>query len=956
MASFTSHFSAVFSNLFSRGQFPSHIKLDAPSPSENDPNDKYMPSVEKCELRIEGMTCGACVESIEGMLRDQEGIHSIRVALLAERGVVEYDSSTWTVDKIIGEISDIGFDATHIPLARSDVIMLRIYGMTCSSCTSTVETQLSAMPGINNVAVSLAAETCRVEFDCTVIGPRDMIERIEELGFDAVLAEEEGDATQLQSLTRTKEIQGWRRRLYTSASFALPVFFLSMILPMIHFLRPIYHMRLIKGIYLTDLLCLLLTIPVQFWLGARFYRAAYNSVRHGSATMDVLVVVGTTAAFAYSSINMLLAPFNSNPDYRPTTFFDTSTMLITFVSLGRYLENIAKGKTSAALTNLMKLTPSMATLYTDPPECKAEKKIGTELVQKGDTLKVVPGDRIPADGTVLRGSSSVDESAITGDTVIGGTVNGLGAFDMTVTRAGKDTALSQIVKLVEEAQTSKAPIQAFTDRVAGFFVPAVLAVALLTFVVWLVLSHVITSNNLPTVFSHPGTSKFAVCLKLCISVVVVACPCALGLSTPTAIMVGTGVGAQNGILIKGGRPLEAARHIRKIVLDKTGTVTDGRPSLVALGWASDSDVPGVAAMDVIQATSSEATSPIALSKLSADRRTARAAVLAMEILKNAFGAMNAPQAEVVDFESEPGMGIKATMSLSPSFTGGKAVAYDVYLGVAEFVSQRQGLPPSWDAFEETESALGRTVVFASISPSPGSKSKVSPVPVLALSLADAPKPKITGQAIAREVGIPAHAVWSRVTPKGKAKIIQDLIDKREGGVAMVGDGVNDSPALVAADVGIALSSGTSVAIEAADIVLMRSDLLDVVAALDLSLSIFRVIKRNLAWACLYNVLGIPLAMGIFLPWGWGLHPMTAAASMAFSSVSVVMSSLTLKWWRRPASSLMPGIAAPIEGQSMRESARGLATDVRDTIRSLIPFGKSKAPSREGYDQLPMEAI
>ena len=776
------------------------------------------------------------------MLRGREGIHSVRVALLAERGIVEYDSSKWTVDKIVAEISDIGFDATHIPLARSDVIMLRIYGMTCSSCTSTVEAQLSAMPGITSVAVSLAAETCRVEFDRTVIGPRDMVERIEELGFDAVLAEEEGDATQLQSLSRTKEIQGWRHRLYTSAAFAIPVFFLSMVLPMIHFLRPIHHLRIFRGIYLTDVLCLLLTIPVQFWLGAKFFRSAYNSVRHGSATMDVLVVVGTMAAFTYSFIGMLLAPFNPNPDYRPTIFFDTSTMLITFVSLGRYLENVAKGKTSTALTNLMKLTPSMATIYTDVPECKVEKKIGTELVQMGDTLKIVPGDKIPADGTVIRGTSSVDESAVTGepvpvlkqvgDAVIGGTVNGLGAFDMTVTRAGKDTALSQIVKLVEDAQTSKAPIQAFTDRVAGFFVPGVLAVALLTFIVWLVLSHVIDNDNLPMVFLHSGASKFAVCLKLCISVVVVACPCALGLSTPTAIMVGTGVGAQNGILIKGGRPLEAARHIRKIVLDKTGTVTDGTLSLVALGWAAQSDGLGVSALDVTPAASAEATSPIALNKLSADGRTTRAGVLAMvavaearsehplaratssygkETLKSSLSMANAPRAEVLEFESETGAGIKATVSLSTSSTVGKAVVYDVYLGVAEFVSQSQSLPSSWSAFEGAESALGRTVIFVSISLSNSAasfKSKARPVPVLALSLADTPKPsaalaiqalhamgidvymltgdsETTAQSIARQVGIPGHAVWSRVSPKGKAKIIQEMVDKREGGVAMV---------------------------------------------------------------------------------------------------------------------------------------------------------------------------
>ncbi len=288
--------------------------------------------------------------------------------------------------------------------------------------------------------------------------------------------------------------------------------------------------------------------------------------------MDVLVTIGTSAAFTYSVFAMLCAPFNEDPDYHPAVFFDTSTMLVMFVSLGRYLENKAKGKTSEALTTLMALSPSMATIYTDAPACTQEKKISTELLQPGDTVKIVPGDKVPADGTVTRGSSSIDESAVTGepvpvlkqvgDTVIGGTVNGLGTFDMLVNRAGKDTALAQIVRLVEDAQTSKAPIQAFADRVAGVFVPVVLALATITFVAWMFISHVIPEDSLPMLFHMDGTSKLAVCLELCISVVVIACPCALGLSTPTAIMVGTGVGAQNGILIKGGRPLEASKGIR----------------------------------------------------------------------------------------------------------------------------------------------------------------------------------------------------------------------------------------------------------------------------------------------------------------------------------------------------------------------------------------------------------
>lgn len=771
------------------------------------------------------------------MLRNQPGIHSIRVALLAERAVVEYDPSIWTVEKVINEVEDIGFGATHIPVLEQDTVMLRIYGMTCASCSGTIETQLAQMPGVLSVAVSLAAETCKVEFDRALVGPRDLVERIEELGFDALLTADEGDATQVQSLTRTKEIKAWRDRFRLSAAFAVPVFFISMISPMIPFLHPIVHFRLLRGIYLGDVLCLMLTIPVQFWLGARFFRAAYLSLRHGSATMDVLVVVGTMSAFTYSFLSMVAAPFNSDPDYFPLIYFDTSTMLITFVSLGRYLENTAKGKTSAALTDLMALAPSMATIYTDAPECKKEKKIAIELVQAGDTVKLVPGDKIPADGTVVGGSSSVDESAVTGepvpvlkqvgDSVIGGTVNGLGTFNMVVTRAGKDTALSQIVKLVEDAQTSKAPIQAFADRVAGVFVPTVIALAILTLLFWLIYSNCVDYSKLPNLFHYAGSSKFAVCLNLCISVVVIACPCALGLSTPTAIMVGTGVGAKNGILIKGGGPLEASRHIRRVVFDKTGTVTEGKLTLVSLGWAPSHTEPGSST----SASSSPNFATSLSTSISAAGRATRLDVLALvaaaearsehplaratstygkQVLQSA--GLSAPEAEVIEFESITGQGIKAKVELS-SPTSTTTATYGVFVGTSSFIGSTIALPSSLTGFETREASLGRTVIFVSISSLGSSTSTLetsTPAPVLALSLSDIAKPSAapaikalqdmgievnlmtgdsepTARAIARELGIAEDGVWSRVSPKGKATIVAELRekDKGRGGVAMV---------------------------------------------------------------------------------------------------------------------------------------------------------------------------
>jgi Cu+-exporting ATPase len=719
---------------------------------------------------------------------------------------------------LIQKISDIGFDATLIPSARSDEITLRIYGMTCSSCTSTVETELGKMPGISSVAVSLATETAKVTFDRGMIGPREMVERVEELGFDAMLSDQQ-DATQLRSLSRTKEIQEWRRRFEWSVAFALPVFFISMIAPHIPILHDICDYPIMPGIPLCHLAVAIITTPAQFWVGQKFYRNAYKALKHKSATMDVLIMLGTTAAYFYSLFALIAAMFNPDPDSPPVVFFDTSTMLIMFVSLGRYLENSAKGKTSTALTDLMALAPSMAIIYTDAM-CTQEKKIPTELVQIGDTVKVVPGDKVPADGTVVRGTSSIDESAITGepvpvlkqvgDGVIGGTVNGLGAFDMVVTRAGKDTALAQIVKHVEDAQTSKAPIQAFADRVAGYFVPTVISLAVITFLGWMFLSSVLADTQLPEMFHHHGTTKLAVCLQLCISVIVVACPCALGLSTPTAIMVGTGIGAKNGILIKGGRALEASRGLKRVVLDKTGTVTEGKLTVAGLAWAPTSEGGETQNCDAVDVDGPSLTNTVA-----ADGVTSRAAVIAIVAAtearsehplakavavwgKSLLGTA-APEATVETFESITGQGVHATIGLS---SGQK---YTVWIGSARFITQSDtsNLPSGLARFQFSESQRGRTLIYVAIA-----SSALRPLPVLAISLSDAPKRssarairalqdmgievnmltgdgRATALVIAQQVGIKPEGVWADMSPKGKAAIVTELMEKEGGGVAMV---------------------------------------------------------------------------------------------------------------------------------------------------------------------------
>lgn len=697
---------------------------------------------------------------------------------------------------------------------RADVLTLRIYGMTCSSCTNAVDSGLRELPGVTDVAVSLVTETARVEFDRAFVGPRELVERVEEMGFDAMLSDQE-DATQVQSLTRTKEIQEWWNRFWWSVVFAVPVFIIGMIMPQIPFLRPIVDFRLMRGIYLGDFVVFLLTTPAQFWVGRKFYRNAYKSLKHRSATMDVLVMLGTSAAYFYSLFAMIFATLNTEPDFRPFVFFDTSTMLIMFVSLGRYMENRAKGKTSAALTDLMALAPSMATIYTDVPACTQEKRIPTELVQVGDTVKLVPGDKVPADGTVVTGSSTVDESAVTGepvpilkqvgDSVIGGTVNGLGTFDMIVTRAGKDTALAQIVKLVEDAQTSKAPIQAFADRVAGVFVPTVIILAVVTFLIWIIVSNIIDDKSLPTMFHRHGASKLAVCLQMCISVIVVACPCALGLSTPTAIMVGTGIGAKNGILIKGGRALEASKSIKRIVMDKTGTVTLGKLTVVGMAWAP-SDITNDLDNSLSQMCADGVTSQAAVIAMvsAAEARSEHPLAKAVAVYgKDLLAQSGLPILEpVVDtFESITGAGVKARLSLAGS-------KVNLFVGNARFITQSDDgyLPSVLSDFESQETSQGRTIIYVSMTTSTSSR----PLPILAVSMSDAPKPssahairalqsmgievnmmtgdgKTTALAVAKQVGINPDGVWAGMSPKGKASLVTDLIEKYGEGVAMVCD-------------------------------------------------------------------------------------------------------------------------------------------------------------------------
>lgn len=946
-------------------------------------------------VAIEGMTCGACTSAVEGGFKGIAGVMHFNISLLAERAALTHDPKMLSPQQIVAIIEDRGFDAKILssqsiesePTTASRSAQLKIFGLLDLTSATSLEEGLRLLPGVSSALVNFSTSRASIIHNPTRTGLRALVETIEKHGYNALIAENDDNNAQLESLAKTREIQEWRRAFWFSFSLAVPVFLISMIIPM--YLPGLDFgswLAWLPGLYLGDVICLALTVPVQFGIGKRFYVSAFKSVKHGSPTMDVLVVLGTSAAFFFSVAAMFVSIL-FNPHTRPSTVFDTSTMLITFITLGRYLENRAKGQTSKALSRLMSLAPSMATIYADAIAAEKavegwisgsviasekgmlidqtqtkgaveEKVIPTELIEVGDIVILRPGDKIPADGTVMHGQSFVDESMVTGEAMpiskginshlMAGTVNGAGRLDFRVTRAGRDTQLSQIVKLVQEAQTSRAPIQRMADLVAGYFVPIILGLGLITFIGWMVLSHVL--SHPPSVFVKPESGgKFMVCLKLCISVIVFACPCALGLSTPTAVMVGTGVGAEHGILVKGGAALETATKINHIVFDKTGTLTMGKMSV------ADAKLEQI--WEANEWRRRLWWTLVGLAEMSSEHPVGKAITNAArtELSIDHGGTIDGT---VGEFEVVVGKGVSASVEPASS-TGGKR--YRVMVGnEAYLVSRNVILPaavqqdsasplPSSRTFKIPSSGITRiyTAIDGAFAGSIALSDTVKPTAsatISALRHMDITASLVTGDqlptaiAVAKLVGISESNVHAGVSPDQKQTIIKEL--QAEGTiVAMVGDGINDSPALATANIGIALSSGTDVAMEAADIVLMRpEDLLSVAASLSLSRTIFNRIKLNLLWACLYNLIGLPFAMGIGLTFTNPimLPPMAAGAAMATSSVSVVGSSLLLKFWRRPA--WMSVERLELEEQKSR-TLQGMKT-MRDALgkRQLRPNG------------------
>ncbi|WP_173916889.1 heavy metal translocating P-type ATPase [Halobacillus sp. Marseille-Q1614] len=787
-------------------------------------------------IGITGMTCSACSNRIEKVLNKMDGVEA-SVNLTMEDAAVRYDESRVQPREITEKIEKLGYGV------QKEQVELDIHGMTCSACSTRIQKVLNKMNGIENATVNLTTETGYVEYQPDQVSIDDIIEKVKKLGYEAVIKQDREEKKD----HKEEEINKRKRQLWISAILSFPLLYTMVAhLP--------WDLGIpVPGILMNPWFQFLLATPVQFYIGARFYVGAYRALRNKSANMDVLVALGTSAAYFYSLVEAIR--WQRNPEIMPELYFETSAVLITLILVGKLFESLAKGRTTAALTKMLNLQAKEAIVLSDGKEVK----VPVDQVQVGDILIVKPGEKIPVDGSIIRGATSVDEAMITGesipveknegDPVIGSTINKNGTVQIKAERVGKDTALSGIVKIVEEAQGSKAPIQRTADVISGIFVPIVVGIAVLTFIIWFA-------------FVSPGELPSA--LEAAIAVLVIACPCALGLATPTSIMVGTGKGAEQGILFKGGEYLEGTQSLTTVLLDKTGTVTKGKPEVTDFA-AFDHDEDEL--LSILVAAEKASEHPLAEAIVS-------------------YG-QNMEVKEAEDFEAIPGYGIQA-----------KVDGHQVYVGTRKLM-RRENI--FFERYEETISDLesnGKTAMLIAINGEmkgyvsvadtvkETSKQAIADLKALGLNVymvtGDNER---TAQAIAKQVGI--DGVFAEVLPEEKAEKVKVLQQQGEK-VAMVGDGINDAPSLATADIGIAIGTGSDVAIETADVTLIGGDLENLSKAIMLSRKTMKNIRQNLFWALAYNTAGIPVAaIGLLAPW-------VAGAAMAFSSVSVVSNSLRLK--------------------------------------------------------------
>ena len=782
-------------------------------------------------IGVTGMTCSACSNRVEKVLNRMEGVEA-QVNLATEKATVTYDPEKSSIDTINEKIENMGYGILR------EKIELDVFGMTCSACSSRIEKVLNKQEGVKSATVNLATESASIEYNPGLLDEKAIVERIQKLGYDAKHKTESKE----KNSYKEERINEMKRKLTISVLLSLPL--------LITMLDHLLGIRL-PQIFMNPWFQFALATPVQFYVGWQFYTGAYKSLKNGGANMDVLVALGTSAAYFYSLYEALKTI--GNPAYEPHLYFETSAVLITLILFGTYLETRAKSQTTNAISELLNLQAKEARVIRNGNEMM----VPVEEVEAGDHLVVKPGEKIPVDGIIVKGRTSVDESMLTGESipiekhkdspVIGSTLNMNGTIEMRATKVGKDTALASIVKVVEEAQGSKAPIQRLADVISGYFVPIVVGISLLTFIVWIG-------------FVQPG--QFESALIASIAVLVIACPCALGLATPTSIMVGTGRAAETGILFKGGEHLERAHELDTIILDKTGTITKGKPEVT--NFSGDE----------------ETLQLLASAEKGSEHPLAEAIVTYAEEKK-------IPLLETDDFEAIPGHGIKATIDGREILVGNRKLMKNQGIAINEAEEEMSRLEKD-----------GKTAMLIAID------RRFAGVVAVADTIKETAKEAIeqlkqegldvimltgdnkrTAEAIAGQVGI--NEVIAEVLPEQKADKVKE-IQLQGKKVAMVGDGINDAPALAVADIGIAIGTGTEVAIEAADVTILGGELLLIPKAIKISRATMKNIRQNLFWAFGYNTAGIPIAAAGFLaPW-------IAGAAMALSSVSVVTNSLRLK--------------------------------------------------------------
>ncbi|KOR78507.1 ATPase P [Bacillus sp. FJAT-21352] len=796
-------------------------------------------AVKEANIQITGMTCAACATRIEKGLNKMGGVEQATVNLALEKSSIKYDPSKLSEEDFEKKIEALGYGVVK-QKAEFDIT-----GMTCAACATRIEKGLNKMEGIATANVNLALEKATLEFNPSEVTISDIIAKVEKLGYGAHQKHDNKE----QVDHREKHIKDQQRKFTISAILSLPLLWTM-----------VGHFSFTSFLYVPDYLMnpwiqLILATPVQFIIGKQFYVGAYKALRNGSANMDVLVVMGTSAAYFYSFYQAIVT---AGTHHGPHLYFETSAVLITLILLGKLFEARAKGRSSEAIKKLMGLQAKTAIVERDG----VEKEVPLEEVVISDTILVKPGEKIPVDGEVVEGTTAVDESMLTGeslpvdkkagDALYGSTINKNGFIKITATKVGRDTALAQIIKVVEDAQGSKAPIQRMADQISGIFVPIVVGIAILTFLVWII-------------WVQPG--EFTPALEVLIAILVIACPCALGLATPTSIMAGSGRAAEFGILFKGGEHLEQTQSIDTVVVDKTGTVTHGKPVLTDVLLADGQYEDKFLSM--IGAAEKQSEHPLA------------------EAIVQGIQEKGIELGDVQFFEAIPGYGVQATVS-------GQGVVIGTRKLMQQYGIDIHSVLPAMEELERN----GKTAMLAGIN------GQYAGVVAVADTIKDTSREAVrrlqemgikvimmtgdnerTAQAIAKEVGV--DAVIAEVLPEGKAEEVKKLQQQGKK-VAMVGDGINDAPALATADIGMAIGTGTDVAMEAADITLIRGDLNSIADAILMSRKTMRNIKQNLFWAFAYNTIGIPIAaIGLLAPW-------VAGAAMAFSSVSVVLNALRLQ--------------------------------------------------------------